>query len=263
MIALALGACVGSFGRERLLPRPAPLAIHGASDLDEDEQQRLADIRRFLSPSEQELLEETLKNLAADPRLPEHAGESALKRALSGVMTPSGFCSRLADELRPLALTGPRAAAPETIAFAVPIEYAHAHWLSSAGRSRYRDSRDLARAVRDGEVAAGSFDTSAYLGQNDGPLFVTDAAEFDRSGPSAARRLCLWGPPSSSYVIAIVPTAKLETPLRVPTAADAVCRPHFTLAPPDADRGVTCSGRPEFVTRNERLEVVAEFRLTR
>lgn len=261
--AFALVACAAACGRERMLPRPDPLPVHAGGGLTPGEQKRLADIRRFVSPYEQEILERTLDNLARDPRLPADEVEAAIKRALAGLGSAASFCDRLERELRPLALTGPLAAEPASIAFAVPIDTAHARWLSAAGTRRYGDARALARAIRDGELEGGSFAPDTPLGDAGRPLFVADAAEFDEPGASTARRLCLSGPPAPSYVLAVIPSAALPAPLRVPTAADAVCRPHFEIPPPGARAGTTCSGSAEFVTAPPTLGAVAEFRLTR
>jgi hypothetical protein len=246
-----------------MLPRPEPLPIHAGANLTGFEQTRLADIRRFLGPFDQQVLERTLDQLAHDPHLPADEVNAALKRALSMLGSANGFCDRLATELRSLELTGPIAEAPARVAFAVPTATAHADWLSAAGRDRYPDPKSLASAIRDGEFQADSFDPSAPLCASCRPLFVTDAAEFDKRGPSAAARLCLSGPPSSSYVVAIVPTADLPTPPRVPTTADAVCRHRYTPAPPGARAGTTCSGRPEYVTQPFSVGAVREFRLSR
>jgi len=262
-LLLALVSLTAGCGREMLLPRPEPLPELHDSELSGLEQRRLADIRRFLSPRDQELLEQTLQNLTRDPRLPAAEVDAALKRAISLFGTADSFCERLAEELRPLRLSGPAAAAPERVAFAVPIGTAHEHWLGAAGRRLYPDARALARAVRDGEFELGSLAPDAPLAPAEDPLFVTDAAIFDERGPSAARRLCLAGPPAPSYVVAVIPSAALPQPLRVPTAADAVCRPDFVLPPADATRGSTCSGNPEFVTAPPGLGVVEELRLSR
>jgi hypothetical protein len=260
---LVLVGLVAACGREHMLPRPEPLAVHAGRGLSEGEQKRLADIRRFLSPFEQEVLEQTLRNLAEDPRLPAGEVDAALKRALSGFGSASGFCDRLARELRPLALTGPLAQAPAKVALAVPIDTAHARWLSEEGRERYPDAPALARALRDAEFEKESVSLTATLGPGGRPLFVTDAAEFEKRGPSAARRLCLSGPPAASYVLALIPSSALPAPLRVPTAADAVCRPKFVLPAPHATAGVTCTGRPEYATAPVGIAAVSEFRLTR
>jgi hypothetical protein len=227
------------------------------------EQTRLADIRRFLSPREQQVLERTLGDLVRDPRLPADEVEAALQRALSGFGSAAAFCDRLASELRPLALSGPPADAPAMVAFAVPIATAHERWLSPAGSRRYRDARALARAIRDGELEAGSFAPDTPLDAPGRAFFVTDAAVFDSPGPSAARRLCLSGPPAPSYVLALIASTALPAPLRVPTAADAVCRADFDLPPPDARAGTNCGGSPEFVTAPPTLGDVSEFRLSR
>jgi len=262
-LLLALVCLTAGCGRERLLPRPEPLPELEGSGLSWAEQRRLGDIRRFLSPRDQEVLEDTLQNLSRDPRLPEAEVQAAIKRALSLFGAASSFCDRLADELRPLVLSGPLAEAPERVAFAVPIGTAHEQWLSPAGRRRYRDARALARAVRDGEFELGSLALDVTLGPPEAALFVTDAAIFDEPGPSAARRLCLAGRPAPSYVVAVIPSAALPQPLRVPTAADAVCRPDFVLPPRGASRGSTCSGNPQFVTAPASLRSVEELRLTR
>lgn len=246
-----------------MLPRPAPLAVHAQSGLTSGEQNRLADVRRFLSPSDQQLLEDSLDHLANDPHLPQAEVEAALKRSLSLFVSADGFCERLAEELHGLVLTGPPALAPPNVAFAVSIDTAWSEWLSGAGRDRYADSMSLARAIRDGEIERSSFDSTASLCSGCRPLFVTDAAEFDERGPSAAQRLCLSGPVAPSYVVAILPASELPAPLRVPTAADAVCRPRHTPAAPDARAGRTCSGRPEYVTEPVAVGAVREFRLSR
>jgi hypothetical protein len=74
---------------------------------------------------------------------------------------------------------------------------------------------------------------------------------------------CLVGPPTPSYVIASLPAASLPEPLRVPTAADGVCRAEFQLAPVAATAGVTCSGSPEYVTASIPVGAVTELRLSR
>jgi hypothetical protein len=94
-------------------------------------------------------------------------------------------------------------------------------------------------------------------------LFAVDAASLEGPGPSSGRRACLSGPPTESYGIAIVPAASLGRPLRVPTAADGVCRPGFALPPAEAARGRTCGGAPEFVTGPLRLGAATELRLVR
>lgn len=256
---LAFAVC----GREHMLPRPEPLEIHRETALEADAQRRLGDIRRFLSPQHQAILERSLKDLARDSRLRQEETLAALDRALSRRGAPEDFCDHLAEELRPLRLSGPRAAAPPAAALVVSIDSAYAAWLSQAGRRRYGDARALARAIRDRALAADALDAEHRLGEAEGLVFLSDGAEFERPGPSAARRVCLAGPPTSSYVVAFFPTAELETPLRVPTAADGVCRPDFTLSPADATRGVTCSGFPEFVTAPLRLGDASELRLSR
>ena len=66
-IALASLSCVGSYGRERLLPRPEPLPVHAGGSLSEDEQRRLADVRRFLGPYDQEVLERGVFEIVTGP----------------------------------------------------------------------------------------------------------------------------------------------------------------------------------------------------
>ncbi len=271
-LLLLLWVCVPGLaadcGRERLLPRPEPLAVHRDAELGLWEQRKLADIRRFLPPAEQLLLEQTLVNLEADPRLPRDETRAALKRALSGLRAAAGFCDRLRDELRSLRLVGsPVATPPVSVGTAVSIAFAHERWLSSAGRQRYPEPLDLARAIRDGELGAlendDTFAPDAPLLDADGPLFVTDAALLARRVPTPAQALCLGGPPARSYVVVTLESVELGSPLRIPTAADAVCRPRFVLPPADADRGETCAGVPEFVTSAQTVAKVREFRLSR
>jgi hypothetical protein len=256
---LALASC----GREHMLPRPEPLEVHRDTALEAGAQKRLADIRRFLPPEQQAVLERSLTDLARDPRLPQDEVLAALDRALSRRGAPEDFCERLTGELRPLRLSGPPAAVPPVAALVASIDSAYAEWLSKAGRRRYGDARELARAIRDQALAPDALDAEHRLGAAEGLVFVTDGAEFERPGPSAARRVCLVGPPTPSYVVAFFATAELDAELRVPTAADGVCRPDFTLAPGDATPGVTCSGRPEFVTAPLRLGDASELRLSR
>lgn len=263
-IALAsLFSCVGSYGRERLLPRPAPLAIHAGGSLSDDEQRRLGDVRRFLGPYDQTVLESTLENLATDPRLPRSEADAALRRALTGFVSPSGFCERLARELRGLALHGTEVVPPPAVAVVVPIEVAHASWLGPEGRRRYDELGELASALRDGVLEPGSLDLAASLGDSEVRLFVVDAAVFDGTGPSAARRACLSGPPSASYVVVRIPAERLSGALRVPTTADAVCRPLFEPAPAGAASGVNCAGSPEYVTAPLPIGAASELRLSR
>ncbi len=251
-------------GRERLLPRPEPMAVHADGALSAGKQRRLADIRRFLDPLEQQLLEQTIENLAVDERLPEGAGDEALLRAINRtVNNAEGFCDTFVDELRPLMLMGPQAAAPEKVAFAMRIDDAYERWITPATRERFETPLDLGRAIRDRKLALDAFDASAPLGTPGDPLFVTDAAEFDKKGPSAAGRMCLPGKPAHSYVIAIIPVGALSSPLRVPTAADGACIPRFELPPQGATGGDTCTGRPQFATATPSLSVVEEFRLSR
>ncbi len=264
MALLGLGLSCANIGRERLLPKPEPMAIHAGSEtLTEGDQSRLANVRRFLDPYEAELLEDSLEQLHEETRLPEGASDEALKRALSGFSEAKGFCERFSEELEPLMLQGPVAAAPERVALAVSIDDAYEHWTTGAARSEYDEPIELARALRDGKAGRESFNAGVVVGKAGRPVFVTDAAEFDKKGPSAAGRLCLPGKPAHSYVLAILPVASLPGPLRVPTAADGACRPRFTLTPPDATAGVTCTGRPEFVTHAFTLGAVEEFRLSR
>ena len=261
--ASSTGAC-GNIGRERLLPKPEPMEIHADSTtLSKGDQSRLANVRRFLDPYEAGLLETSLHQLEEDTRLPEGASDEALKRALSGFSQAEGFCDRFVEELQPLTLQGPDATAPERVATAVSIDDAYDKWLTNSARDQFDQPIELARALRDGVVGPEVFNRSAPLGRPDRPLFLTDAAEFDKKGPSAAGRLCLPGKPAQSYVLAIVPVSALAGPLRVPTAADGACRARFTLTPADATVGETCTGRPEYVTNPVTLAAVEEFRLSR
>ena len=262
--ALLLVPACRNIGKERLLPRPEPMAVHADGALSAGKQRRLADIRRFLDPLEQQLLEQTIENLAVDERLPEGAGDEALIRAIDRTVgNAAGFCGRFVDELRPLMLRGPEAAGPEKIAYAIRIDDAYERWITEAARSRFETPLDLGRAIRDRKLERGAFNPSAPLGTPGDPLFVTDAAEFDKKGPSAAGRMCLPGKPAHSYVIAIVPASALSSPLRVPTAADGACIARFQLPPQGATAGETCTGRPQYVTATPTLEVVEEFRLSR
>jgi hypothetical protein len=262
-VVLSSLSCVGSYGRERLLPRPDPLPVHAGGSLSEGEQRRLADVRRFLGPYDQELLERTLVNLGTDPRLPRAEVDAALRRALAGFVSPAGFCERLAGELRGLWSSGPEVTPPAHVAVVVPIELAHARWLSPAGRRRYGEPRALASAVRDDAVEPGALDLAASLGDSADRLFVVDAAAFDGPGPSAARRACLSGPPAASYVVVRIPAERLSGALRIPTTADAVCRPLFEPAPVGAASGVNCAGNPEYVTAPLPLGAAGELRLSR
>lgn len=257
--ALALVGC----GREHMLPRPEPLEVHRGTSLDAGAQRRLGDIRRFLPPEQQAVLERSLRDLARDPRLPQAEVTAALERALSRGGDPEGFCRRLAEELEPLRLAGPPAEAPTLVALVAPIESVYEDWLSKAGRRRYGDALALARAIRDGAIRPGELRAELVLGASEGVAFVTDGKGFEAPGPSAARRVCLGGPPSPSYVVAFFDRDELAAALRVPTAADGVCRRDFTLAPADATRGVTCSGFAEFVTAPLRLGDARELQLSR
>ncbi len=251
-------------GRERLLPRPEPLPALEGADLGPWEERKLDDIRRFLPPDEQLVLEQTLVNLETDSRLPQDETRAALKRALSGLPASAGFCERLREELRPLELVGsPVAEPPARVGTAVPIAFAHDKWLSPAGRSRYPEPLDLARAIRDGELVAGAFAPDAPIIDADSPLFLTDAAELSQRTPTPAQGLCLTGPPSPSYVVVTLGSDELGSPLRIPTAADAVCRPNFVLPPAGAKRGRTCAGLSQYVTSPQTLAKVREFRLSR
>jgi hypothetical protein len=271
-LVLVSWVCVAGLGadcgRERLLPRPEPLSVHQDAGLGAWEERKLADIRRFLTPAGQLVLEQTLVNLETDPRIPREEARAALKRALSGMRAAAGFCDRLREELRPLRLVGsPIADAPVRVGTVVSITFAHEHWLSPSGRERYPEPLDLARAIRDDELGAfetnGIFAGSAPLLDAEAPLFVTDAIELNRRTPPPAQALCLGGAPAHSYVVVVLETAELGAPLRIPTAADAVCRPGFVLPPADALRGETCKGLPEFVTSPQTVSKVRQFRLSR
>lgn len=251
-------------GKERLLPRPEPMAVHADGSLSQGKQRRLADIRRFLDPLEQQLLERSIEDLAVEERLPPGTGDAALERAISKTVgNAAGFCDRFLEELRPSMLKGPEAAAPARVAFAIAIDEAYERWVTDATRAQYETPLDLGRAIRDGRLAKGGFDAAAPLIPPGNPLFVTDAEEFEKKGPSAAGRMCLPGRPAQSYVIAVIPVSALGSPVRVPTAADGVCRPRFVVPPQGATAGATCTGRPEFVTASPTLAAVEEFRLSR
>jgi hypothetical protein len=268
LLVLLLGVGAASLaadcGRERLLPRPEPLPEHEEAGLGPWEARKLGDIRRFLPPAQQLVLEQTLVNLETDSRLPRDEARAALKRALSGLPGSAGFCDRLRDELRPLQLTGPPVAEPPVrVGTAVAINFAHEHWLSSTGRRLYPKPLDLARAIRDGELADDAFAPDVSLLGTEEPLFLTDSASLRPRTPPPAQGLCLGGQPAHSYVVVALESAELGAPLRIPTAADAVCLPNFVLPPADADRGETCTGLPQFVTAPQALEKVREFRLSR
>jgi hypothetical protein len=258
---VCLVAAVGC-GREHMLPRPDPLPAHRSSGLSAQEQRRLADVRRFVDPREQALIERSLEDLARDPRMPQPEVEQALRGAVSRLGSAADFCERLARELEPLTLRGAEAPAPDVLAIVASIETVHASWLSAAGRSRHGEPRVLARAIRDGTLEPDALDRGFVLRSGPGVLFVTDAAVFDQPGPSAAGRVCLAGPPAASFVIARIPKSALAAPLRVPTAADGACRPNFVLRGADAPRGETCAGAPEFVTQPVPLASVSELRLS-
>ncbi|HSJ99139.1 MAG TPA: hypothetical protein VLC53_18830 [Myxococcota bacterium] len=263
VLATLLGLAGCNYGRERLLPRPEPLAVHADSSLSDSAQRRLADVRRFSSPYEQEILEHTLEHLARDPRLPRLEVDRALERALSGFGPASGFCGRLSDELRALRLHGPEVIAPpDAVAVAVPIDMAWQRWLGKRGRQLYPDPRALARAIRDETLDAEKLERAVPIGEGEA-LFVVTASAFDGPGPSAARRACLDAPAASSYIVAVIPRERLQAPLRIPTAADAVCRPHFVPAPSDARAGINCAGHEEFVTQPHPLAAAARFQLSR
>jgi len=238
------------------------MEAHRDAHLSDSAQRRLADIRRFLPPQQQELVERSLEDLARDPRLPRAEVDAAVARALAARPSPEEFCPTLVHELASLRLSGPVADAPTRVAVVVPIEAAFVDWLSPTGRRSYRDSRALARALRDGRVAPGELAAEHPLGEGD-VLFVVDAGALDGPGPSAGRRACLSGPPTESYAIARVPAASLGSSLRVPTAADGVCRPGFGLPSATATQGLTCGGAPEFVTEPLRLGAATELRLAR
>ena len=251
-------------GRERLLPRPEPLPALGDADLGPWEERKLDDIRRFLPPDEQLVLEQTLVNLATDSRLPRDEAQAALKRALSGLPSSAGFCDRLREELRSLQLVGPPVAQPPArVGTAVSIDFAHENWLGPAGRRRYPGPLDLARAIRDGQLAADAFAPDAPLTDPTEPLFLTPADELHQRAMTPAQGLCLGGPPSPSYVVVTLDSDELGSPLRIPTAADAVCRPNFVLPPAGATHGETCAGLSQFVTASQPLAKVREFRLSR
>lgn len=251
-------------GRERLLPRPEPLPALEGADLGPWEERKLDDIRRFLPPDQQLVLEQTLVYLETDSRLPRDQTRAALKRALSGLPGSAGFCDRLREELRSLRLSGDAVAEPPAqVATAVPIDFAHENWLSPAGRRRYPEPLDLARAIRDDELASDAFAPDAPLISADEPLFLTDAVELKRGPQTPAQGLCLGGPPSPSYVVVTLDSDELGAPLRIPTTADAVCRPDFVLPPAGAAHGETCAGLSQFVTTPQTLAKVREFRLSR
>ena len=246
-----------------MLPRPDPLTELQGSGLSDREQRKLADVRRFVDPTEQELIERSVLDLVRDERLPRTDVIEALRRALSGLNAPAGFCARLARELSSLRLAGAEVSPPEAVAVVASIDMVFGSWLSSAGRARYADPAKLARAIRDGTLERDALDEGFALGGEGGVLFVTDARALDGSAASAAGLVCLTGPPAASFVVALVPSTALVAPLRVPTAADGVCRPKFVLPAPDATAGVTCAGAPEFVTRPVPLGAVSELRLSR
>lgn len=264
--AVALAVLAADCGRERLLPRPEPMAVHEEAGLGAWEQRKLADIRRFLPPAEQLVLEQTLLNLETDSRIPHEEARAALKRALSGMPASAGFCDSLNEELRSLRLTGnPVTDPPARVGTAVSLSHAHENWLSSAGRDRYPEPLDLGRAIRDDELGdwREAFELGAPLIDADAPLFLTGASFLEPRSPTPAQGLCLSGPPSPSYVVVTLDSAELSAPLRIPTAADAVCRPNFVLPPAAADRGETCAGLPEYVTSPQTVGQVRTFRWSR
>lgn len=264
LCAAAAIAGLGCSGQARQLPRPEPMAVHTDGAISESKQRRLSDIRRFLGPKEQQLLERTIEDLAADERLPEGAGDAALERAIGRTGPNVGrFCDHFVRELEGLTLKGPVAAAPEKVAVAVSTEDAYRRWASQATRARYPTPLEFGRAVRSGEIDGSAFNASASLGTPGAPLFLTDAAEFDKKGTGAAGIMCLPGEPAPSYVVAILSSDKLAGPVRVPTAADGACRPRFQRSAPDATAGTTCSGRPEFVAAATPVGAVEAFRLSR
>ncbi len=242
------------------------MAVHEDAGLGIWEQRKLADIRRFLPPAEQALLEQTLLNLETDSRLSQEGTRAALKRALSGLPTSAGFCEALSDELSSLRLTGsPVPDPPAEVGTAVSLLDAHENWLSAAGRRRYPEPLDLGRAIRDDELGDWQdvFDLAAPLAGEGQVFFVTDADSLAQRSPTPAQGLCLGGAPAPSYVVVTLETAELGAPLRIPTAADAVCRPKFVLPPANATRGQTCAGLPEYVTAPQPVGKVRVFRLSR
>ena len=265
LLAFALAPLPGCSGQARQLPRPEPMEVHAEGTLSSGQQRKLGDIRRFLGPQEQQLLERSIEDLAADKRLPNGAGDKALSRAIGRTgSNVARFCDRFVDELKPLMLTGPEASAPASVAFAVTTEEAYARWVSDATRASFASPLELGRAIRSGALDRSGFNASAPVGTPGLPLFLTDAAEFDKkSETGAAGLLCLPGKPAQSYVVAVIPIAKLGGPVRVPTAADGACRPRFQLPPQGATAGTTCTGRPEFVAATPTLGTVEEFRLSR
>ncbi len=264
LLAFSFVGFAGCSGQARQLPRPEPMAVHADASISAGKQRKLADIRRFLGPKEQQLLERTIEDLASDKRLPEGASDEALARAIDRTgPNVSRFCDRFVEELRPLTLQGPEADAPPKVAVAVSTEEAYERWISDATRARFATPLEFGRAIRSGQLDRSAFNTAAPVGTAGAPLFLTDAAEFDKKGTGAAGLMCLPGKPAPSYVVAIIPLSALGGPPRVPTAADGACRPRFQLSPPDATIGTTCTGRPEFVAGTPTLAAVEEFRLSR
>jgi len=248
------------------LPPPPPLPAAVGQALAPGDEARLAKLRIALAPAEQQLLERSLEQLAADPRIPPAETRSAVGRALDAGGAPEGFCDRLVGALAAWQLRGDPAEAPARLAVAVPIADAHRRFLTAAGRARHPDPVALSRAVRDGALQPDDFGPDVFLVAGDRPTFATDAAVFERPAPGsggAGAKLCLSGPPSDSYLIAYVPTARLASAPRVPTAADGICRPRFTPAPPGARSGTTCTGAPEYAVPPLRVADAERFSLSR
>ncbi len=259
LAVLVAGACT----RYAVLPPPSPLPEQVQGGLSTEDQVRLAEARKAQGPAGQEILDQTLENLASDPRLQRADTDAALHRALTAFGRDESFCDRLARELAPITLHGPVAHGPDRVALAVSIDQAWHEWLSSAGRSRYGDPAALGRAVRDHALAPGDLDPQAPLTPLDRPMLVTDAADLEQLGVDSAEVLCLTGPATPSHVVAVIPASALAAPLHVPTAADAVCRARFVVPAADATAGRTCSGHPEYATAPLRVGAASELRLTR
>jgi len=248
------------------LPPPPPLPAAVGQAIAPGDEARLSKVRIALPPSDQQLLERSLEQLTADPRIPQAETRSAVGRALDAGGAPEGFCDRLVGELAAWQLRGDAADAPALLAVAVPISDAHRRFLTAEGRARYADPIALSRAARDGALQPDDFGPDVFLVAGDRPTFVTDADVFERPAPGsggAGAKLCLSGAPTDSYLIAYVPAARLASPPRVPTAADGVCRPRFTPAAPGARAGVTCTGSPEYVVPALRVGDAERFGLSR
>jgi len=248
------------------LPPPPPLPEAVGRSLAPGDAERLAKVRIALPPSEQQLLERSLDQLAADPRIPPQETRAAVTRALDAGGAPEGFCDRLVAELAAWQLRGDAAAAPDELAVAVAIGEAYTRFLTAAGRSRYASPVALARALRDGQLQPDDFGPDVFLVAGDRPTLVTDASVFTNPAPGgsgAGAKLCIPGPPSDSYLVAYVPTSRLATPPRVPTAADGMCRARFAPAPPGARAGATCNGSPEYAVPALRVGDAVRFGLSR